>query len=103
LNLGKKDSIQNKLEKKLKEDLKFTIPVDWESISKDAKSATNVCSQVTRLWLLHSMKVKVTGNVLLTSEIPYRRGKGFDITLGGLDNKGWKKSYIIYPNGKGCA
>jgi hypothetical protein len=26
------------------------------------------------------MKVKVTGNVLLTSEIPYRRGKGFDIT-----------------------
>jgi hypothetical protein len=32
LNLGKKDSIQNKLEKKLKEDLKFaTIPVDWES------------------------------------------------------------------------
>jgi protein involved in polysaccharide export with SLBB domain len=33
LNLGKKDSIQNKLEKKLKEDLKFaTIPVDWESM-----------------------------------------------------------------------
>jgi methionine-rich copper-binding protein CopC len=53
LNLGKKDSIQNKLEKKLKEDLKFaTIPVDWESISKDAKSATNVILfQVTRLWL----------------------------------------------------
>jgi hypothetical protein len=27
-------------------------------------------------------EVKVTGNVLLTSEIPYRRGKGFDITCG---------------------
>jgi hypothetical protein len=32
LNLGK-DSIQNKLEKKLKEDLKYAIiPVDWKSI-----------------------------------------------------------------------
>jgi protein involved in polysaccharide export with SLBB domain len=52
LNLGKKDSIQNKLEKKLKEDLKFaTIPVDGV-YSKDAKSATNVILfQVTRLWL----------------------------------------------------
>jgi hypothetical protein len=53
LNLGKKDSIQNKLEKKLKEDLKFaTIPADWES-SKDAKSANVILFQVTRLWLLH--------------------------------------------------
>ena len=48
--------------------------------------------------------VKVTGNVLLTSEIPYTKGKGFNYYLnavGGVDNKGWKKkAYIIYPNGK---
>lgn len=107
LNLGKKDSIQNKLEKKLKEDLKFAIiPVDWESIVKNRNSNTNVTLfpgdeiEVATF----NEGVKVTGNVLLTSEIPFNRGKGFRYYLnavGGVDNKGWKKkSYIIYPNGK---
>jgi hypothetical protein len=74
LNLGKKDSIQNKLEKKLKEDLKFaTIPVDWESISKDAKSATNVILPGDEICCCPNEGVKVTGNVLLTSEIPQKR------------------------------
>ncbi|RKS13318.1 SLBB domain-containing protein [Flavobacterium sp. 120] len=107
LNLGKKDSVQKKLTKKLKEDLKYaTIPVDWESIVKDPKSNTNVTLfpgdeiEVAAF----NEGVKVTGNVLLTSEIPYTKGKGFGYYLsavGGLDNKGWKKkTYIIYPNGK---
>jgi protein involved in polysaccharide export with SLBB domain len=107
LNLGKKDSIQNKLKKKLKEDLKFaTIPVDWKSIVKDPKSNTNVILfpgdeiEVAAF----NEGVKVTGNVLLTSEIPYEKGKGFGYyigSVGGVDNKGWrKKAYIIYPNGK---
>jgi len=46
----------------------------------------------------------VTGNVLLTSEIPYNGGKNFNYYLnavGGIDSKGWRrKAYIIYPNGK---
>jgi protein involved in polysaccharide export with SLBB domain len=107
LNSGTKDSIQNKLEKKLKEDLKFaTIPVDWESIVKDPQSSTNVVLfpgdeiEVATF----NEGVKVTGNVLLTSEIPFQKGKGFGYYLdavGGIDNKGWKKkAYIIYPNGK---
>jgi protein involved in polysaccharide export with SLBB domain len=107
LNLGKKDSIQKKLTKKLKEDLKFaTIPVDWKSIVKDPKSNTNVTLfpgdeiEVAAF----NEGVKVTGNVLLTSEIPYQKGKGFGYyigSVGGVDNKGWKKkAYIIYPNGK---
>jgi protein involved in polysaccharide export with SLBB domain len=107
LNLGTKDSIQKKLAKRLKEDLKFaTIPVDWKSIVKDPKSNTNVTLfpgdeiEVATF----NEGVKVTGNVLLTSEIPYDRGKGFGYYLnsvGGVDNKGWKKkAYIIYPNGK---
>ncbi|MFE3869283.1 SLBB domain-containing protein [Flavobacterium sp. LS2P90] len=107
LNLGKKDSIQKKLTKKLKEDLKFaTIPVDWKSIVKDPKSNTNVTLfpgdeiEVAAF----NEGVKVTGNVLLTSEIPYQKGKGFRYyigSVGGVDNKGWKKkAYIIYPNGK---
>jgi protein involved in polysaccharide export with SLBB domain len=107
LNLGKKDSIQKKLTKKLKEDLKYaTIPVDWKSIVKNPKSNTNVTLfpgdeiEVAAF----NEGVKVTGNVLLTSEIPYEKGKGFGYYLnavGGIDNKGWKKkAYIIYPNGK---
>lgn len=107
VNLGKKDSVQNQLTKKLKEDLKYaTIPVDWKSIAKNPKNSSNVT-------LLPGDKievatytegVKVAGNVLLTSEIPYNSGKGFNYYLnavGGVDAKGWKKkAYIIYPNGK---
>jgi protein involved in polysaccharide export with SLBB domain len=107
LNLGKKDSIQNKVVKKLKEQVKYaTIPVDWREIVKDPTDKTNVTLfpgdeiEVS----VYNESVKVTGNVLLTSEIPYNRGKGFSYYLdavGGTDAKGWKKkAYIIYPNGK---
>jgi protein involved in polysaccharide export with SLBB domain len=107
LNLGKKDSIQKKLTKKLKEDLKYaTIPVDWRKIIKDPNDNTNVTLfpgdeiEVS----VYNESVKVTGNVLLTSEIPYNKGRNFGYYLdavGGTDAKGWKKkAYIIYPNGK---
>jgi protein involved in polysaccharide export with SLBB domain len=107
LNLGKRDSVQNKLEKKLKEDLKYaTIPVNWKAIVKNPKSSTNVTlfpgDEIEVV--AFNEGVKVTGNVLLTSEIPYDSGKGFNYYLnaaGGIDAKGWKKkAYIIYPNGK---
>ncbi|CAM2785417.1 protein involved in polysaccharide export, contains SLBB domain of the beta-grasp fold [Flavobacterium succinicans] len=107
LNLGKKDSIQNKLEHKLKEELKFaTIPVEWKSILKKPSSTSNITllpgDEIEVSFLSES--VKVTGNVLLTSEIPYERGRGFSYYLdavGGTDAKAWrKKAYVIYPNGK---
>jgi protein involved in polysaccharide export with SLBB domain len=107
LNLGKKDSIQNKLTENLKEDVKFaTIPVDWERIVKNPKSRTNVILfpgdeiEVSAF----NEGVKVSGNVLLTSEIPYNKGRSFGYYLnavGGVDAKAWKKkAYIIYPNGE---
>lgn len=107
LNLGKKDSIKNNLTKKLKVDLKYaTIPVDWKKIVKNPNDNTNVTLfpgdeiEVS----VYNESVKVTGNVLLTSEIPYNDGRGFEYYLdavGGVDSKGWKrKAYIIYPNGK---
>lgn len=106
-NLGTNDSIRNKLTKKFKEELKYvTIPVDWKSIVKNPKSSTNVTLIAGDEIEVVEFKegVKVAGNVLLTSEIPYQRGKGFNYYLdavGGLDAKGWKKkAYIIYPNGK---
>lgn len=105
--LGKNDSIQNKLTKKFKEELKFaTIPVDWEKIIEDPQSNTNISLMAGDEIevAIRNESVKVAGNVLLTSEIPYSRGKGFNYYLdavGGVDSKAWKKkAYIIYPNGK---
>jgi protein involved in polysaccharide export with SLBB domain len=107
LNLGKKDSIQNNLEKKLKEDLKFaTIPVNWTKVAKNQKRSSNVTLLPGDEIVVsaYNETVKVAGNVLLTSEIAYRNGRGFNYYLdavGGLDAKGWrKKAYIIYPNGQ---
>ena len=111
LNLteSKNDTINSndELAKKLKEDLKYaTIPVNWEKIVKDKNHYSNVTlfpgDEI--LVATYNEGVKVTGNVLLTSEIPYRSGKGFKYyidAVGGVDSKGWKKkAYIIYPNGK---
>jgi protein involved in polysaccharide export with SLBB domain len=107
LNLSKNDTLKDKLTKKLKEDLKYaTIPVNWEKIVKDKEHYSNVTlfpgDEIEVA--VYNEGVKVTGNVLLTSEIPYRSGKGFKYyinSVGGVDNKGWKKkAYIIYPNGK---
>ncbi|MGL2988144.1 SLBB domain-containing protein [Flavobacterium sp. RSSA_27] len=107
LNLGKNDSIQNKLEKKMKEELKFaTLPVDWEKANRHPSSSANVTlfpgDEIDVAFLNES--VKVTGNVLLTSEIPFAKGRGFTYYLeavGGGDAKAWrKKAYVIYPNGK---
>jgi protein involved in polysaccharide export with SLBB domain len=107
LNLGKNDSIQKSLEKKIKEEVKFAIiPIDWKSIIKNQNSSTNVTLFAGDEIEVATFNegVKVTGNVLLTSEIPYNKGKSFGYYLnsvGGVDNKGWKKkAYIIYPNGK---
>ena len=107
LNLSKNDTLKEKLTKKLKEDLKYaTIPVNWEKIVKDKNHYSNVTlfpgDEIEVA--VYNEGVKVTGNVLLTSEIPYRSGKGFRYyidAVGGVDSKGWKKkAYIIYPNGK---
>jgi protein involved in polysaccharide export with SLBB domain len=102
LNLSKNDSLKEKLTT-----IKFsTIPINWEKIVKDKEHFSNVTlfpgDEI--VVAVYNEGVKVTGNVLLTSEIPYRSGKGFKYYLnavGGVDNKGWKrKAYIIYPNGK---
>jgi protein involved in polysaccharide export with SLBB domain len=103
----KSDTIQNKLAKKLLEEKKYaTIPVDWLKILKNPSNNTNVTLmpgdeiEVAT----YNESVKITGSVLLTSEIPYTKGRSFNYYLdavGGLDARGWrKKAYVIYPNGK---
>ncbi|MCK8141477.1 SLBB domain-containing protein [Flavobacterium sp. I-SCBP12n] len=107
VNLGKKDSIQSKLEKKFKEEVKFAvIPLDWKAIVKNQNNRANVTlfpGDEIEVAIFNE-GVKVAGNVLLTSEIPYKDGRSFGYYLdavGGVDAKGWRrKAYIIYPNGK---
>jgi len=107
LNLSKTDTLNDKLVKKLENNLKFAIiPVNWEKIVKNKNHYSNVTLFPGDEIIIatYNEGVKVTGNVLLTSEIPYRKGKNFKYyinSVGGVDSKGWKKkAYIIYPNGK---
>ncbi len=83
-----------------------TIPVDWERIVNNQGSASNltlIAGDIIQIPEFNDV-VKVAGNVVLTSEIPYNSGRGFRYYLnavGGVDYKGWKrKSYIVYPNGR---
>lgn len=106
VNFKEEDNVSEKLAAKL-EDVEFsTIPIDWQKIVKNQNHFSNVILFPGDLIEIstNNQSVKVAGNVLLTSEIPYQRGKGFNYYLnavGGVNNKGWKKrAYIIYPNGK---
>lgn len=107
VGLTQKDTVKNKAIKKLKEELKYaTIPVDWNRIVRNPKSRTNITLQPGDEIEVaaYSESVKVTGNVLLTSEIPYNSGRGINYYLnavGGIDAKAWKKkAYVVYPNGQ---
>jgi len=107
LNLAKNDTLKDKFVKKIKEEAKFAvIPLDWKKIEKDKEHYSNVTLFPDDEIVVTTFNegVKVTGNVLLNSEIPYRGGKGFKYYInaaGGVDSKGWmKKAYVIYPNGK---
>lgn len=101
------DSLKDDLINKLKNDVKYaTIPVNWGEILKNNNHYSNVTLFPGDKIEVSDFNegVKVVGNVLLNSEIPYRKGKSFNYYLsavGGVNSKGWKrKAYIIYPNGK---
>ncbi|WP_348799442.1 SLBB domain-containing protein [Flavobacterium adhaerens] len=106
VNFKEESNVSDKLANKLEEVAFATIPVDWQKIMMNQNHFSNVIlfpgDQIEIS--VNNQSVKVAGNVLLTSEIPYRQGKGFNYYLnavGGVNNKGWKKrAYIIYPNGK---
>ena len=105
--VAKKDTVKNSALKKLKEELKFaTIPLEWNKIVRNPNNRTNITllpgDEIEVVDFSES--VKVTGSVLLTSEIPYNSGRGVGYYLsavGGTDAKAWKrKAYVIYPNGQ---
>lgn len=98
-----KEELQDVLAQNLNQTI---IPIEWDQIEKDPRHRSNIVLQAgDRIQVSeYEGSVKVAGNVVLISEIPYHKGKGFAYyfnAVGGVDQKGWKKrSYIIYPNGK---
>lgn len=106
MKLGKNDSLQNSSNNKLRNTRFATIPVDWRKIAENPKNNTNITLfpgdeiEVAT----YNENVKVSGNVLLTSEIPFEMGKSFGYyigAVGGTDARAWKKkAFIIYPNGR---
>ncbi|AWG21420.1 sugar transporter [Flavobacterium faecale] len=101
------DTINTKVVDKLVNEVKYlTIPIDWKRILKNQNDLANVSLMAGDEIIVEKFAegVKVAGNVLLTSEIPYVQGKSLKYYLnsaGGIDAKGWKrKAYIIYPNGR---
>lgn len=105
-NLGVNDSINDGIKGSMRGDKYATIPVDWEEIIKNPNSNTNVTLLPGDEIEVATYRegVKIGGNVILTSEIPYEKGKSFRYyidAVGGTNKDGWKrKSYIIYPNGQ---
>lgn len=106
LKLGENDSLKNVSTNKLRSTKYATIPIDWRKISEDQRNNTNITLfpgdeiEVAT----YNESVKISGNVLLTSEIPFEKGRSFRYyigAVGGTDARAWKKkAFIIYPNGK---
>lgn len=107
LNLGKDGQVENETTRKIANEIKYLIiPIDWKKLKDNPRNNTNVtlfADDEIEIGVFNE-NVKVVGNVILNSEIPYKSGKGFNYyinSVGGTDFKGWKKrAYIIYPNGK---
>jgi protein involved in polysaccharide export with SLBB domain len=82
------------------------IPINFKKIQRNPKSKSNIFLQPGDEVKVsaYDASVKVTGNVLLLSQIPYVGSKGVRYYLsavGGVSNEGWKrKIFVIYPNGK---
>lgn len=107
LKVNENDSIQDQIVyNNHGERTHITIPIDWREITKNQNSSTNIKLSPGDIIEVNTFKegVQVTGNVLLTSEIPYKEGKGLKYyinAVGGVDAKGWlRKAYVVYPNGE---
>lgn len=84
---------------------KLNIPIDWNAISKQPTSTRNLYLEPNDSISIPKKKltVIVSGNVMFSTEVPYKKGKGLKYYLknsGGVNDKGWlKKVYVVHANG----
>jgi protein involved in polysaccharide export with SLBB domain len=84
---------------------KLNIPIDWNAISKNPTSTRNLFLEQNDSISIPKKKltVLISGNVMFSTEVPYKKGKGLKYYLnnsGGVNDKGWlKKVYVLHANG----
>ncbi len=104
VNLNKDLNIEKSVSKSY-----LTIPLNLDEILKHPNRNSNIPllpGDILEITFKNEC-IKVRGNVLLNSEIPFNKGKGVKYyinAVGGGDSKAWiRKAYIIYPNGRADA
>ena len=81
------------------------IPIDWKAIKRNPNRTRNLVLQAGDAIQIpnKSYTVTVTGGVMFSTEVPYKKGKGLKYYLsnsGGVNDKGWlKKVYVVHANG----
>jgi hypothetical protein len=84
---------------------KLNIPIDWNAISKNPTSTRNLFLEQNDSISIPKKKltVLISGNVMFSTEVPYKKGKGLKYYLnnsGGVNDKGrLKKVYVVHANG----
>ena len=83
----------------------LNIPIDWKAINRNPNRARNLVLQPGDAVQIpnKSYTVTISGSVMFTTEVPYKKGKGVKYYInnsGGTTERGWlKKVYVLHSNG----
>ena len=83
----------------------LNIPIDWKAINRNPNRARNLVLQPGDAVQIpnKSYTVTISGSVMFTTEVPYKKGKGVKYYInnsGGTTERGWlKKVYVVHANG----
>lgn len=83
----------------------LNIPIDWKAINRNPNRARNLVLQQGDAVQIpnKSYTVTISGSVMFTTEVPYKKGKGVKYYInnsGGTTERGWlKKVYVVHANG----
>ena len=83
----------------------LNIPIDWKAINRNPNRTRNLVLQPGDAIQIpnKSYTVTISGSVMFTTEVPYKKGKGVKYYInnsGGTTERGWlKKVYVVHANG----
>jgi protein involved in polysaccharide export with SLBB domain len=83
----------------------LNIPIDWKAINRNPNRPRNLVLQPGDAIQIpnKSYTVTISGSVMFTTEVPYKKGKGVKYYInnsGGATERGWlKKVYVVHANG----
>jgi protein involved in polysaccharide export with SLBB domain len=83
----------------------LNIPIDWKAINRNPNRPRNLVLQPGDAIQIpnKSYTVTISGSVMFTTEVPYKKGKGVKYYInnsGGTTERGWlKKVYVVHANG----